>query len=315
MDTTTIIGFSGIIATIVIGIAGIMFAKKKQYRGEITLIEEEYISLFNDIIKNMPELQISYMERPVKENLVLFKGYLLNTGSKDIADQMVVRKLEIKVPEGSKWVRSKVVDSSENVNASIENSSDTSIIFDLGLFRCNEYLKFECLAEMLTSDNAKSPSKFLKKNIKVKHRIADTGKTNQISMPSVSRMKHPWHCFGGIFAIIALLTIAHVNGISTMFNYKIDDSNGNEIEVTLKRNFFGELIIKQNDGEYKEVCSPEHFFEVRSAKITSLKDFEKYFYYFLAAIFLFIIIILMIDSRDFYRNKRINLLLKSKFNG
>lgn len=317
MNISIILGILGIIATILIGIVGFIFAKKKHYQGEITLLTEECISLFNDIVKNMPELQVFFMEQPVKENLVLFKGYFLNTGSKDITEQMVVNNLEITIPKGSKWINPKVVDSSDNVIANIKIKDDTSIIFDLGLFRCNEFIKFECLAEMLINDKNKSPSKFLEKNIEIKQRIADTGRTKQQDMPTVTQKKHPWHYCVAIAIPLVLTIIIHFEGIPVSTNYLIQDGNGKEIEITVDRNAFGKFVLKQINGDYKKVCNPEDFFKLQPIKILQSTSFEeKYRHYIIWGLFwLPALIILIVGCRIFYRNKKIGLLLTSQSTG
>ena len=85
MNTPNLLAIIGISATVVLGVYGIYLGFRTQrYPGRITFVKETCIGLFDSLVRNLPELSIQYDNEPVGENLVLLKGFILNTGTKDI---------------------------------------------------------------------------------------------------------------------------------------------------------------------------------------------------------------------------------------
>src|ERR1035438_9026699 len=147
MNTSDILGVLGIAATIVFGVWGIIIIVRRRYPGQLTYIKESNIGLFDSIVKNLPELSVLYNNAPVGQGLVLIKGAILNTGSKDITNEMVEQKLTFALPEGFRWLTAKVVGNSGNVVGAID-IQDRSLVFTTGLFRCNEFIRFQAIAEI-----------------------------------------------------------------------------------------------------------------------------------------------------------------------
>lgn len=54
------IGISGVIATFVFGVLSIYLVKVRRYPGHLTFIQEQIIGLFDSIVKNFPQISITY---------------------------------------------------------------------------------------------------------------------------------------------------------------------------------------------------------------------------------------------------------------
>jgi hypothetical protein len=126
----------------------------------------------------MPELSVSYKDEPVREGLVLLKGALINTGSKDITESMVEERLSFSLPHRFKWLEAKVIKHSKGGKGRIDKSPQR-LEFPLGLFRRNEFIRFEAIAEVPTNGvNSSQSAKHLKSalldSLRISHRIADT---------------------------------------------------------------------------------------------------------------------------------------------
>ena len=80
-------------------------------------MEEYCLGLFEATVRNIPELKITYNDRPVGDDLVLLKGYLVNTGWKDITPEMVGQHLALDLPTGYRWL--KAVASSPHTEVSV----------------------------------------------------------------------------------------------------------------------------------------------------------------------------------------------------
>jgi hypothetical protein len=184
MEQGLVWGIVGTVATLVFGAWGIYLAIRQRYPGRLLFVKEDCIGLFDSIVRNLPELSVQFKGAPVKENLVLLKGFFLNTGSKDISQGMVVQRLRAVLPEEYRWLTAKVVAASPAVKAEVGVASETALEFDLGLFRCGEYLKFEALVEVPTAVKEDlAPADILQKSLGFDHRIADTGKIEEWTAP------------------------------------------------------------------------------------------------------------------------------------
>lgn len=178
MSLSTLLTIAGLLLTAVLGIWGIYLAIKRRYAGQITFVQEYALGLFDSMVKNFSDLSIKFKRKPISESLVLLKGYLVNTGSKDITPEMVAEPICITLPGRYRWLTAKVVESSPSVQASASIVDQTHLSFEMGMFRCDEYIRFECVAESpihgepgLSQINA--ATNFLK-SMKFAHRIADT---------------------------------------------------------------------------------------------------------------------------------------------
>lgn len=231
MDTSTLLAIAGIIITVILGGWSIYLVLRRRYPGRITFIREDSIRLFDSIVRNLSDLNVLYKGKPVSETLVLLKGYFFNTGSKDISLPMVEENLAITLPEEHKWLAAKIVSSSPDVKSSVKISSDTSLMFDFGLFRCNEYIRFEALAEVPTGAQ-------LHNSLKFTHRIADT---KRVDTKVLSGTKNPYGNsavkFIGIVVTIAgfisaLLTFAPSSQQQLKYFLKTDSDKSIEVKFT-----------------------------------------------------------------------------------
>ena len=132
MDLLTVLTIIGIVITAVLGIWGIYAVVRSRYPGQITLVRENTIALFDAIVKHFPEISITYKNSAVSEGLVLLKAALLNTGSKDIAPEMVDKKVSLTLPDNFKWLNAKVTSSSPDSHGFIKVNPNT-LHFDLVL--------------------------------------------------------------------------------------------------------------------------------------------------------------------------------------
>ncbi|MDB6110904.1 MAG: hypothetical protein JWR69_2654 [Pedosphaera sp.] len=167
--------------TILFGAWAIILAKQHQYPGQLTYYAEKPIRLFNDITRNLTDINILYRGEPMTKNLVVARGYLLNTGHKDIAPEMVTAPITFKLPEGWKWRDAKATSLTVNgVAAKILDERTLSIPFQL--FRKNEYVTFESLIEV---PHEQSFGGFFDAS----HRISDTGNIKTVWVPPMPKTK------------------------------------------------------------------------------------------------------------------------------
>ena len=166
---------AGIAATVVFGIWAVALAKSRKYPGEITFFRERPIRLLDDVIGNLPQITVSYKGQPAAKNLSLLKGFLLNTGRKDISKDMIEQPLTLQLEEGCRWLEASGKGSWDNAEHAAIIDPRT-VAFPWTMLRCNEFLHFEALVEI-------GGAKVLRPKITTQHRIADTGKVRVEGLP------------------------------------------------------------------------------------------------------------------------------------
>jgi hypothetical protein len=120
----------GVLATILFGGWSLYYAiVGRRYPGRISFIQEDCIGLFDSIVRNFPEIVISYKNTPVGKDLVLLKGAFLNTGTKDVTKEMVAVPLTVALPAAHHWLTARVVAASMDVISSITHHDDVHFTF------------------------------------------------------------------------------------------------------------------------------------------------------------------------------------------
>jgi hypothetical protein len=189
MDTQTIFAVAGIASTVILGIWAIIITIRYNRSVEITYAHQLAIALIDDITQNFPDMKVLFRNKPVSENLVLLKGYFINTGKKDISHEMIEKQLTLTLPTGFEWVECKVVELSPGLKVIANLMGKTEISLETGLWKAKEYLKVEALAKVpvvkadLDNFPADYPTERLLKALTFPHRIADSKIVRKTSVP------------------------------------------------------------------------------------------------------------------------------------
>lgn len=256
---------------IILSVIGVYLALRYKYPGRITYAKEGALSLFNDVVRTMPELAVTYEGQPVQANLIIMRGHIINTGKKDITDEMVSQPLTFNLPHGFKWRKVNITAQSDGLDAKYEVKNNTSLLFNFGLFRCNESISFEALAEIPSETSTKESASFrLNKAITISHRIADTGKVEERILPNDPIKTKSWIStdsliFLAYFFIFVILTpvLELIVGKPAMIEYTITrDGKTFLAEVLPMAN--GELKVKGIKRDIKYYQTSEEFFQDRS---------------------------------------------------
>jgi len=194
MNPQTILAVTGVLATTIFGAWAIAAAFRFSRNVRITYALDQMIALTDDIAQNFADLAVIFRGEPVSANLVLLKGYLINTGRRDIAREMIEDQISIHVPPEFEWVDSKVVETSPSLHAEARLMSAQEIEFTTGLWKKKEYMKFEALAKVPVveagPDNPpdERPTVRLRKAISFTHRISDSDRIEETRVPRPSRI-------------------------------------------------------------------------------------------------------------------------------
>ena len=258
MERSLVLSIIGISISAGFGFWGIYLTlKKRKYPGELTYYLENYIGLFDEIAENLKDLSILYNQQPIKSNLVLIKGHIINTGSKDIDPSMVNKKLTAKLPENFKWIDANILISSQEVYASTKIEKYNILTIDLGFFRCKECITFQALVEVPIIDkNTEKASSKLIKSLTWDHRIIDTAKVKSKSFLEVKEKKPLENIIPLIVSIFLLLLpfLIYFNILPQTPNiyYEISSNQSPPLLVKLKPEKNNIVSLIGIDSDYKE---------------------------------------------------------------
>jgi hypothetical protein len=275
-----LIGFLGLFATVVFGALSVYLFLTKRYPGQITLVDESTIALFDAIVKNVSDLAVLYRERPVSEGLVLFRGAFVNTGSKDIAADMVRERLSLRLPDNFTWRSAKVVSSSPAVQTRIELTAN-EISFDMDLFRCKEFIRFEAVVEVPVnstgrSDSEKNLKERLHQALQARHRIADTQNVRMREFPDEAYTNRQLKKLRVPFAILAVMILIQCGILffdsSAQLRFIIEDK-GEQVEVKLTPRT-GDMVklTGVSKKEYAKSVPAKDFFNTPGIVARTVRD-------------------------------------------
>ena len=178
-DLNFVFGISGILLGVTSVILAVYFYKVKRYPGSIIYIEDQSTGLFNSLVKNFSEITITYGDKNVSQQIAFVKGYLINDGTIDINPKIIEQNLTLNLPTDFKWLSAKIVNKSDGNQSTLQILEHDTIEIQFGLFRRDEFIDFEALAEVPINEKGKDAGIVLSNNITFDHRIADTDKVKR----------------------------------------------------------------------------------------------------------------------------------------
>jgi hypothetical protein len=281
---------------LIIGFIGIYLAWHHRYPGKVTYVREGLISLFNDVVRSMPELAVTYEGEPVQSNLVILRGHLFNSGHKDFTPDMIDQPLSFDLPTGFKWLRASITSTSKGLKAESSIKDNLlSLQFDLNLFRCKEHISFEALVEVPDiKDSKELPAYRLNKALKINHRIADTRSVDTIELPTNPKEVTLWKK-SGTFAFLSYLIafglvlpiVSYFLDKPAEFEYTLNN-NGKYFQAEVKPKSTGEVLIKSKDGKIQYTQTSEEFFGNRSWTAKAIATKRRFSTYRTVAVTLFL---------------------------
>ena len=217
-------------------------------------------------MKNFPDLAVLYRAEPVSHGLVLLKGTFLNSGRKDITPEMVADPVTLQLPEDFKWLAAKTVGASPGVHIAAESDS-TALRFSANLFRCQEYFKFEALAEVPVAGKGRSIAAELVTSLNASHRIADTARIRELPLPPEWRVKQGFRMrillSSGVLLIgfgFAGFMLFNRSVLPVRLHFEAPTKDGviTELKVSPRRD--GTIHIESKDGSIDQNVDAQRFF-------------------------------------------------------
>lgn len=279
MTFSNILAILGLAFTVFLGVPGVYVLVRNRYPGRITFVLDSSIGLFDSVVKNRRNLDVLYRGEQVEENLVLLRGYIINSGSCDITKDMTGSPLTIHLPEGYKWLSEEVevIDKSQGVVATLKIVGESANSLEIGcdLLKKNEFIKFESLVEAQPRENSEQHlddvGTIVGYSLEFTHRIANTGRVKGQDRDSAIESRHDLRRVVSVLAVTTLMLGLMFNPIVFPFlsqitepnkiNYLIEteDKGFVEVEVSPRKN--GMIQLDGVDNEFELRLSEQEFLE------------------------------------------------------
>ena len=289
----------GAISTLTLGSLTIyMSLRKKRYPGEVTIISQKGINLVDEIVSKIDKIKITYGGAEIAHNVIFLRGYIINTGSIDIAQEMVREEISATVPEGFRLLEAEVSPSNPKLKVDWNILSEKTLRISVDLLRRNETLSFQVVMEA-PSRNSKNENEDKKLGLHWDHRIKDVGSVkveslSQTVMPVQSGLRALSISIVAMVVIIGVLGLIVIPYLSKYeLRYEVLTETEEKKIVQIQPFFNGQVNVIQINGNYKERITIDEFYQKFTPKIliqeipfTERRDF-------LTNLILFIIVTLM----------------------
>ena len=327
MTLSEILAIFGIIVSASFGLWGISLAlRKRKYPGEISFIKDRSIRLFDEIVGSIGALSLNYKGAPIANNIELVKGHLFNSGSKDISHEMVATPLSAHLPNGYKWLEANIISCSDKLKATVQIESEKKLKFDLGLFRCGEYITFEALSEVPeklgdtnTDDNE---IREISEVITWDHRIMDTKRIKNKYIPAVllpnnklmKASKILQHLTMLLVIVLTILFFTSYPILTHHIQYKINIGNSTIFAKIFPKDE-GILKVKGVNNDYESTVTTENFIKLKPIPFVKKRSLTMLI---LASILWGLLIIIfgifeVNEIRDIYNRRKFSRLLNVSF--
>lgn len=212
------------ILSVALALYGVYVTYKLKTRPKLIFYSSGSVPLFEQVSKNIDNLEIKYKNNPITTNLYLFKGTLVNSGNIDIDKAIIHEPLEIALPEGYKWAEFKIINKSNDLKIDFINN-DNFIRVDWGLFKKEEFFSFN---SVIIIPETKDPIRDLSRIIKFNFRINNLYKIQRGNFDIENRKRNYTFLFPLIFFVLFGLICFLPN---QQIKYHL---NGTDKEVELK---------------------------------------------------------------------------------
>lgn len=191
LDLNLVYTVFGVIATVIVGYFGIKYSYKQRVNTSLLYFENNCVSLFKSVVKDLDELEIKYKGKIVNENLITYKGTFFNSGNIDIEKNLVHKPVTVILPEDYEWKKVKVIDKSEDVKIEfVENINELEFSWDI--LKENEFFTFDSVIEYKPKTSSENRygldtydiTRYLSRNISFKHRITNLKSIDKEQLPS-----------------------------------------------------------------------------------------------------------------------------------
>jgi len=237
----TILTIIGIIIAIILWQIERRRAKKNMQITKLEFRKKECFSLISSAVKKI-NIDVMYKEKKIANPLILFKGEIVNTGTKDIDKLSIISPLKIIIANNYEWLEVHLIENEYKVNSKVTMLSKNTIELEWDLLKTGEKIEFEALVENIKKvekDQKYKLSAHFYDSIKFDHRIANLAEIDCVNKFEYLK-KFKEMCIGVIVFSSVMILLGSLSIISTF--YRIDFISNSKENIKT----FVELSSKNN---------------------------------------------------------------------
>jgi len=263
-------------------------AKKKEQVTKLDFRKKECFSLISSAVKKI-NIDVMYKEKRIANPLILFKGEIINTGTKDIDKLSIVSPLKIIIANNYEWLEVHLIKNEYKVNAKVTMLSKNTIELEWDLLKIGEKIEFEALVENIKKvekDHKYKLSSHFYDSIKFDHRIANLSGIDCVNRFEKLRITKQmctaiiiFSSFMILFGLFSILKtyypidfISNSNKEFTAFAELSSNKNGKSSIYEILLNKREVIKVIDNLGKKNEYTIENFNTEFTIKKIVKLKD-------------------------------------------
>ncbi len=236
METSTLLTLVTIFISIVFGIPAFI-SLRQQSKTKIFFFEQQKINLYDDLLKNIPNLSIAYNGEAIEKTMFLLKGIFICSGKKDIVAADIQKGILIQNKgANSKWLDFNIIGKTQNLEVNLTNNGDI-IELNFNLLKDKDYFVIKALGESEDVDLAYN------------HRIANV---QSIDANSINKAENSiWSIILGLFSICFTMFIWSMGGpFSQVRSYDLDQKYYTQSGVEISRDILQKIMEDDHNREF-----------------------------------------------------------------
>lgn len=200
---------------IALAVAGVVstvyFGLQTRRRVELSFFIVNSISLFEEAIADLSDLQVLFKNEPITDQCFLYQAVVVNTGTADIDQADCYSPTTLELPQGFSWTDSTRVTGAKGVSIDADTEGG-SLKVKWDLLKAGEHIAIDALVigfSDASGDSAETSSGSLRRKTRLRHRIKDLKSVKQFS--NLPRRFNWGSVFSSIFLAVMVSMLIYMS--------------------------------------------------------------------------------------------------------
>lgn len=235
MDPNFILGIVALIVTIFFALP----AYRDSQKTKIFFFQKQKIKLYTDLVKNIPDLDITYKGNKIQKSMFLLSGVFICSGNNDIVKDDVHKGIIIKINDDDGiWETIKIPKKTDDLEI-FDAYTAQSLVLDFTLFKDKDYFIIEALGQAE------------KLSLSFSHRISNIPKIYQATAGIEKSIKSTLYAYLIGLLIISATFYFVIPAIHSVYSLKPTYFNNNKQAIETKPEDFFDKYIKTDSSFYQ----------------------------------------------------------------
>ena len=229
---------------------------KKQRKIALKFAKNECYSLFRGDINSL-NINIQYQSKPIKNQIILFKGEIQNSGNLDIDKQSIYQPIKLISSTDFNWLEINITNKPEGARVRMDQTDGNILELNWDLLKKGEKISFEALIEVKNFEEKKNVSKEFFDSLHFDFRITNLTQIEKEDIP-IYIMTPPFTM--GALTIIVLFLLSILLFTGSFLDYKYSKFVGmNSVIYNIKLDSIAVKgkVMSPSFGQYIKISDKE----------------------------------------------------------